>query len=349
MIVVFTLMPGLLMLFSKWIDRTHHRKFIPDIYGWGKIITKIYPLLMPIFVVAIVFGCYFSNKCPYVFSQNNIDTINQSEAHIEETKIKETFGDTNIMALIVPSGYYDKEKAVLEELETYDEIDYTTGLSNIEVSMDDDDDDNGSSEKSDSYMLTDSLTPRQFAELADMDIEQARIIYSAYAVDNEEYGHIINNLDGYGVPLIDMFLFAYDHLDYVNLDQDQVDKLDDLHDQLLKGQDQLQSDKYTRMLISLNLPEENDETFEFLSTIRKVAQKHYGEDAEIYLVGNSTSDYDLSSSFSQDNLMISILSALFVIIVLLFTFKSVGMPVLLIIVIQGSICLLYTSDAADEL
>lgn len=177
--------------------------------------------------------------------------LNQSETHIEETKIKETFGDTNIMALIVPSGYYDKEKAVLEELETYDEIDYTTGLSNIEVSMDDDDDDNGSSEKSDSYMLTDSLTPRQFAELADMDIEQARIIYSAYAVDNEEYGHIINNLDGYGVPLLDMFLFAYDHLNYVNLDQDQIDKLDDLHDQLIKGQDQLQSDKYTRMLISL--------------------------------------------------------------------------------------------------
>ncbi len=339
MIAVFTLMPGLLMIFSKWIDRTHHRKFIPDIFGWGKLITKIYPFLMPIFVVAIVVGCYFSNKCPYVFSQNNIDTLNQSEAQLEEKKIKETFGDTNIMALIVPSGSYDKEKAVLEKLETYDEVDYTTGLSNIEVSMDDEDEEDGSSsrEKSDSYMLTDSLTPRQFAELADLDIEQARLIYTAYAIENEEYGHIINNLDGYGVPLLDMFLFAYDHLDYVNLDQDQVDKLDDLHEQLTKGQEQLQSDKYTRMLISLNLPEEDEETFEFLNTIRKVAKQEYGEDAEIYLVGNSTSDYDLSSSFSQDNLMISILSALFVIIVLLFTFQSVGMPVLLIIVIQGSI------------
>lgn len=338
MIVVFTLMPGLLMIFSKWIDRTHHREFIPNISGWGRVITKIYPLLMPLFVVAIIFGCYFSNKCPYVFSQNNIDTLNQSETQLEEKKIKATFGDTNIMALIVPSGYYDKEKAVLEELETYDEVDYTTGLSNIEVSMDEDDgSQTAKSKKSDSHMLTDSLTPRQFAELADLDIEQARIIYSAYAVDHEEYGHIINNLDGYKVPLLDMFLFAYDHLDYVNLDQDQVDKLDDLHDQLIKGQEQLQSEKYTRMLISLNLPEENDETFEFLSTIRKVAQKHYGADAELYLVGNSTSDYDLSSSFSQDNLMISILSALFVIIVLLFTFQSVGMPILLIIVIQGSI------------
>ena len=342
MIVVFTLMPGLLMIFSKWIDRTHHRKFIPDIYGWGKAITKIYPVLMPVFVVAIILGCYFSNKCPYVFSQNNIDTLNQSEAHLEEKKIKETFGDTNIMALIVPSGHYDKEKAVLEKLEKYDEVDYTTGLSNIEVSMDgssgrSDTDGDGSSGKSDTHMLTDSLTPRQFAEMTDMDIEQARLIYTAYAVEHKEYGHIINNLDGYGVPLLDMFLFAYDHLDYVNLDQDQVDKLNALHEQLVKGQAQLQSDKYTRMLISLNLPEENDETFKFLSTIRKVAQQEYGEDAKIYLVGNSTSDYDLSSSFSQDNLMISILSALFVIIVLLFTFKSVGMPVLLIIVIQGSI------------
>ena len=40
----------------------------------------------------------------------------------------------------------------------------------------------------------------------------------------------------------------------------------------------------------------------------------------------------------RDSLLISVLSALFVILVLLFTFKSAGLPVLLIIV-----CLLYTS------
>ena len=55
------------------------------------------------------------------------------------------------------------------------------------------------------------------------------------------------------------------------------------------------------------------------------------------MVGNSTSDYDLSSSFSQDNVLISVLSALFVIVILLFTFNSAGLPVLLILVIQGSI------------
>ena len=56
-----------------------------------------------------------------------------------------------------------------------------------------------------------------------------------------------------------------------------------------------------------------------------------------YLVGDTTSCFDLRSSFEHDNLLISILTVAFVILVLLFTFKSGGLPVLLILIIQGSI------------
>lgn len=41
--------------------------------------------------------------------------------------------------------------------------------------------------------------------------------------------------------------------------------------------------------------------------------------------------------FARDNLVVSVVSILIVLVVLLFTFKSAGMPVLLILVIQGSI------------
>ena len=37
---VFTLMPGLLMLFSKQIDKSHHRSFVPQIDHWGKVVLK---------------------------------------------------------------------------------------------------------------------------------------------------------------------------------------------------------------------------------------------------------------------------------------------------------------------
>ena len=89
------------------------------------------------------------------------------------------------------------------------------------------------------------------------------------------------------------------------------------------------------MVVYLTLPEEGDETYAFLEEIRSVMGEYYTDD--YYVVGNSTSSRDLASSFVTDNLVINILSAFFVIIVLLFTFQSAGLPVLLIVVIQGSI------------
>ena len=50
--------------------------------------------------------------------------------------------------------------------------------------------------------------------------------------------------------------------------------------------------------------------------------KCYATDSFYVVVGNTTSAMDLSSSFGEDNLLISVLSALFVILVLLFTFRS---------------------------
>ena len=164
------------------------------------------------------------------------------------------------------------------------------------------------------------------------------LVYAAYAAEQEEYGRIVGGIDDYTVPLMDMFFFAYDKVEegYVDLDEEDQTDLDDLYDQLSDAQAQLLGEHYTRMLVSLDLPEEGEETFAFLQTIHREAERYYDAD-HVYLVGDSTSDYDLSVSFARDNVMISVLSVAFVILVLLFTFQSVGLPILLILVIQGSI------------
>ena len=64
------------------------------------------------------------------------------------------------------------------------------------------------------------------------------------------------------------------------------------------------------MVIYLDLPEEGDDTRSFLDEVHDLVRSYYGDD--FYVVGNSTSAVDLSSSFAEDNLLISILSALFV-------------------------------------
>ena len=324
MLSVFTLMPGLLMLFSKAMEKTRHRSFIPKIDRWGKLTLKLRYVGAPLFVVAVVAGFLLSNQCPYVYGYSQIETARQNETQIAERRVNETFGTQNIMALLVPKGDYASEKALLDRLESYDQVDYAMGLSNVEVM--------------DGYTLTDAMTPRQFSEMTDLDYDLVCLLYTAYAAEGEEYGRIVGGLNDYAVPLMDMFFFAYDKAEegYVNLDGEQQADLDDLYQQFSDARKQLLGDTYTRMLISLDLPEEGEETFAFLQTIHREAERYYDAD-HVYLVGDSTSDYDLSVSFARDNVMISVLSVVFVIIVLLFTFQSVGLPLLLILVIQGSI------------
>lgn len=326
--VVFTLMPGLLMSFSPLIDKTHHRNFVPNITAVGKFDVKTRFIVPPIFAVILVAGFIFSNQTNYVYGYSTLSTYTKNATQIAEEKIDETFGSNNMMAIIVPAGSYDKEHQLLERIEEMPQVESTMGLANIEAM--------------DGYVLTDSLTPRQFAELTDMDIEVVQLAYAAYAADQEDYGQIVGSItsstvSNYSVPLIDMFTFIYDEKEagYVNLDDDLNDKIDDLHDQLDDAKKQLKTDDYSRMLVYANVPEEGEETFKFLDELHAVVQEFYPENS--YIVGDSTSDYDLSSVFSTDNLMVSILSFLFVLVILVFTFKSAGLPVLLLAIIQGSI------------
>ena len=326
--VVFTLMPGLLMSFSPLIDKTHHRNFVPNITAVGKFDVKTKFIVPPIFAVILVAGFILSNQTNYVYGYSTLSTYTKNATQIAEEKIDETFGSNNMMAIIVPAGSYDKEHQLLERIEEMPQVESTMGLANIEAM--------------DGYVLTDSLTPRQFAELTDMDIEVVQLAYAAYAADQEDYGQIVGSItsstvSNYSVPLIDMFTFIYDEKEagYVNLDDDLNDKIDDLHDQLDDAKKQLKTDDYSRMLVYANVPEEGKETFKFLDELHAVVQEFYPENS--YIVGESTSDYDLSSVFSTDNLMVSILSFLFVLVILVFTFKSAGLPVLLLAIIQGSI------------
>lgn len=324
MLSVFTLMPGLLMVFSKAMERTRHKNFVPSIDGWGKVVVKLRYIGAPVFVLCLVGAFFLSNRCPYVYGYSQIKTARQNEAQIAESVINETFGSQNIMALLVPKGDYESEKALLKRLEAYDQVDYAMGLANIQAM--------------DGYTLTDALSPREFSELVDLDYEEACLLYGAYAADQGEYGRIVSGVEGYTIPLMDLFLFIHDAKadGYITLDGELGENIDDLYQQLTDARVQMLGEHYSRMVLSLNLPEEGQETFDFLKTIHAEAERYYPAD-NIYLVGDSTSDYDLSVSFARDNIMISVLSVVFVILVLLFTFLSVGLPILLILVIQGSI------------
>ena len=321
---VFVFMPGFLMLFGPLMDKTRHKNFVPKIPFVGKMAYRTRYIIPPIFAVLLLLGYHYSSRCPYVYGYGEIETPKLNYVQIAQNKIDDNFGASNFVALVYPKTDYAVERELLAELDTYKQVDSSMGLSNVEAM--------------DGYMLADKLTPRQFAELADLDYELAEAVYAAYAAEQEEYGQIIGGLSTYKVPLIDMMLFVCDKIDegIVTLDDEQMDSLKDAQTQMESAKKQLQGEDFNRVLIYLNLPEGGDETYAFLDTLRGIARRYYPE-GEVFLVGDSSVEQDFKTSFSTDNLVITIVSILIVLVVLLFTFQSAGMPLLLILVIQGAI------------
>ena len=331
LVAVFTLMPGLLVLFSDLMMKTKHRNLIPKIPFVGKIAYRTRKYIPPLFLVVIIAGYIISSKCPYVYGYSTLHTPVRNEAQITEDMIRDTFGSDNIIAVNVPSHDYYKISKVAEYFEMLPEVRSVTSLSNTEAKK--------------GYMVSEPLTPRQFSEMADLDYDAASMLYSMYASDRDEYGRIIGGIGNYRIPFIDIYMFLHDKIDegYISLDEADRKDLDDTYDKLVTARKQLQGKQYERMLVSLNLPEESEETFAFLSGLHRridpVFEEEMDEDPSlgVYIVGESTSEMDLRSQFETDNIIVSVVSVLLVLVILLFTFQSAGMPLLLIAVIEGAI------------
>ncbi|MCM1044841.1 MAG: MMPL family transporter [Candidatus Gastranaerophilales bacterium] len=324
LVSVFFLMPGLLLTFSKAIDSTHHKSFVPKITAVGKFCVHTRYIMPPLLVAAVIIAFILSGKADYAYDVNSLESKTMSENRFSVSMVNREFGEVNQLAVLVPNGDYEKEAQALRVLEGMPEVNSCMGLANIEAM--------------DGYILTQSLTPREFAELIDLDVEVADLFYATYAVDQNDYGALISGVSDYKVPLIDIFLFLYEQKESGNitLEDDLEETLTDAYSQISIARDQLLGEEYTRFVLELNVPVEGEETYAALEKIRNAMARFY-DVGDIYLVGNSTSDKDLSAAFATDNTIITVLTALFVMIILLFTFQSAGLPVLLVVTIQGSI------------
>ena len=159
---------------------------------------------------------------------------------------------------------------------------------------------------------------------------------------------VIVGVTNYRIPLMDMVEFIHSKVEegYVELDENITSKLDTAYTKINYARLQLEGQTYDRMLLTLNVPEESEETYAFIADVREIAAKYYPkEDQVVYLAGLSTNALDLKKSFARDNVVVNILTALFVLVILLFTFKSAGLPLLQILVIEGAIFINFSLPA----
>ena len=143
---VFLVMPGLLMIFGPWMEKTEHKSFVPKIPFVGRFAYKTRKIIPPVFLVLVLIAYHFSSLCPYAYGLNSIKTPKLNDVQIASNMIDENFTASNYVALVAPKADYSVEKAMITELESHDEADSIKGLSNIEAM--------------DGYCLEDKLTAR---------------------------------------------------------------------------------------------------------------------------------------------------------------------------------------------
>lgn len=99
--------------------------------------------------------------------------------------------------------------------------------------------------------------------------------------------------------------------------------------------DRFHSDNYSQIILFADTDSEGDTAFKVVETVLDLAEAYYGD--EFLAVGESVSLYDMKKVITRDNIVVNALSVIAIGIVLLFTFKSISIPVILLLTIQSSV------------
>ncbi len=110
--------------------------------------------------------------------------------------------------------------------------------------------------------------------------------------------------------------------------QDILDSKDTIQD----ARELLVGDKYSRVVLNTHYPLETEETFDWMKQI-----KTDWKDKEVYVIGDSSMAYEMNESFPSELNFITILTILFIFVVVFFTFKKFFLPILLVLLIQTAV------------
>jgi predicted RND superfamily exporter protein len=100
---------------------------------------------------------------------------------------------------------------------------------------------------------------------------------------------------------------------------------------------QLEGERYSRMVLTVNIPYEGADTFALVRTIRQIADQYYPEDN--YLAGTGVSTYDLKETITADMVLVNLMAIGAVLVVLMLTLKALVLPFVLVLSIETAIWL----------
>jgi len=98
--------------------------------------------------------------------------------------------------------------------------------------------------------------------------------------------------------------------------------------------DRFYSENYTRIILYLGTPAEGEATFQVIEEILEIGERNY---ETTYLAGESASLYDMKNVVEADTRVVNLVAIAGIFLVLLLTFRSLTIPIFLILAIESAI------------
>ena len=338
MATVIFFMPALLVIFDKPIQKTRHKSFVPNVTKPAHAIVKARKVIVPAFLLIAILAGVAQGFNKYSFNYNSGSLIVAPKKVIEETG----FGTLNSLVVVVPKGDAEKERQLVKYVESFDLIDksQTTALSTINVYSFID------ADSSETLYLTNEVSKKDIGNLIDNIASDAGVnpLLIKPIIERWFDDYVKNYLPEGTKPskakvrLIDLLDFAvrekFDEIPkFIRDDPEKLAYLEQVK-QISFAKANLESENYSRITFNINGGVEDDDVFELVKTLKSGVSDFY---EERYITGESVVCYEMSEYFMKDNLMVCLFTDLFILVILLITFRNISLPIILILAIQGGI------------
>ena len=128
-----TVLPSLILLFDKPMQKTKHRSIIPEMHGFARGVVKVFPIFLIIFVILLPPAYYgYSKTNKEVYYDMGECLPKDIEFVIANSKLCEDFDIASTHMLLVDRTVSTKDiRAMIGEMEKVEGVKYVLGLESV--------------------------------------------------------------------------------------------------------------------------------------------------------------------------------------------------------------------------
>lgn len=127
---VMVFLPALTMATARLIDRTQHRSLLPSFEGFGRFVLRVCVPLAVVALIAITPAYLGQKNCQFIYGSSGINAPD-SQAQKDADRIREVFGQSVQLALLVPDNDIVREAQLSDALEDIDAVTSVVSYANM--------------------------------------------------------------------------------------------------------------------------------------------------------------------------------------------------------------------------